>query len=608
MGVGQSIPSKLTHEKLFELTKDSRNVMNLLLEYMLKEVSVRDFLSLSDPKQCKKYVLFMANNLYKYFYELKLFPTKTKQGVLVFRKAEDLTTPDKDVENEKQGLCLVLAYYYTRIFQIYGALALTLLDDIQLASKTGMIAIMKDQKQQLLPPGQRQYYATAGDLSYLSLGYFIFLQSFLTRMMEDDFFVTKYSGSGTKQGKVYFKKQSSVDSNVQKGTFKIMIGTKLPAYIDMYAIRYGVNNFKIEFQPLRYYPKSSTTLKSVELPNKILSSKILTVKLTPSLENGESIYTIDSTNQSVLEYFTELFQEIIMYVRDLTDDSHSVVESEIQEELRLHRTIQNLTKTKPLGHCIARALQLLQSQPIDDKTALSNICRAKFLETSTTLSGSKTTLTRSGIPEPGSPLEDSPGLAALSQLFYEIVYEATPKLAISEQKGSDGFSSMDEYRTFMKNMAILFGDNKDPTDPSKSRSTDNLVKQGLKGIKNRRDKEICRQLGTTESIRIPNQTAKQVSQYVNKLFQLQLQHAAKCGAIFKKLFSIQRDKSTNHFKISLNNNIIKKGFPEIEKINTEARRLLVDYYSHCEETYRDGVKSIYDYKKSTAPTAPAATS
>ena len=85
--MGSSISTQInTHEDLFKSTIDTRNVMNILLEYMLKEVSVRDFLLLSNPNECKKYALFMSNSLYDQFYKLKLMPTKDQRGFLLFRK------------------------------------------------------------------------------------------------------------------------------------------------------------------------------------------------------------------------------------------------------------------------------------------------------------------------------------------------------------------------------------------------------------------------------------------------------------------------------------------------------------------------------------------
>ena len=72
MGTSQSILGTLSRQKVFELTHDTRNLMDVMLEYMLKEISVRDFLALSNPTECKKYVIFLANNLYKHLYNLIL--------------------------------------------------------------------------------------------------------------------------------------------------------------------------------------------------------------------------------------------------------------------------------------------------------------------------------------------------------------------------------------------------------------------------------------------------------------------------------------------------------------------------------------------------------
>ena len=118
MGTSQSIPSTLSREKVFELTRDTRGMMDIMLQYMLKELSVRDFLALSNPTECKKYVIFLANNLYKHFYELEIVPTKDKKGILAFRPVKDLVKDDVD---EKQSLCLTLAYFYTRISMCIAA-------------------------------------------------------------------------------------------------------------------------------------------------------------------------------------------------------------------------------------------------------------------------------------------------------------------------------------------------------------------------------------------------------------------------------------------------------------------------------------------------------
>ena len=83
--------------------------------------------------------------------------------------------------------------------------------------------------------------------------------------------------------------------------------------------------------------------------------------------------------------------------------------------------------------------------------------------------------------------------------------------------------------------------------------------------------------------------------YVKKLFSIQYAHANNCGNIFNQLFKIQKDKSA--FTISLNDNILKNGIPEIERISNMARTLLVDYYSNCETNYLYGIQEIINTNK-----------
>ena len=179
MGTSQSIPSTLTRQKVFELTRDTRGMMDIMLQYMLKELSVRDFLALSNPTECKKYVIFLANNLYKHFYELEIVPTKDKKGILAFRPVKDLVKDDVD---EKQSLCLTLAYFYTRIFQLYGALALTLIDDANVISNSGITSIVTDRTAQkgLVTPGFERYRTSGGaPPPAAALSNFNFLRSLL---------------------------------------------------------------------------------------------------------------------------------------------------------------------------------------------------------------------------------------------------------------------------------------------------------------------------------------------------------------------------------------------------------------------------------------------
>jgi hypothetical protein len=363
----------------------------------------------------------------------------------------------------------------------------------------------------------------------------------------------------------------------------------------------GVIGFTIN--KLRYRLKDSDVEQTIEINPNIIPKYITIISERPR-PGIPYVYKIKDSDKSIQEYFTDLFKKLVPIVKKLVtgqnisgmnyNSKKTVFPSEVgvPDELKLARTIQNITITKPLGHCIARALQLLRNVPLKGEPSLSFICKAKFLESSTiTATGTKTVVSRSGIPEPGSSIDTSPGIAALSQLFYDTIQYGSPKLEIGMKPGPNGQSSLQQYIIFMKNMARLFGDDIDLTLPQ----TEEFIKKlGPRGIKNRRDKELCGQMDS--SIKLPYDVANKVYSIVNLLFKIQLQHASKCGALFKELFNIQ-SSGTGRYNISLNDNIIKKGLPEIERLNSIARTLLIDYYSNCETKYLQGMKIVLDNMK-----------
>jgi hypothetical protein len=655
MGAGQSIPSTLTREKVFELTKSTRGLMDVLLEYMLKELTVRDFLALSNPTECKKYVIFMANNLYKYFYELQIVPTKDKKGLIAFRPVKELVNPPENDEQERQSLCLTLAYFYTRIFQIYGALALTLLDDSKYMTESGFLQYGDTTKKGLLPPGYSAYTtyttysggseatrseatkseatkseATKGGATIpaIALGYFNFLRTFLIDSREDEKgYLSLYSGDGPSKGIIYFSPRirelneygrqvqygSTTEVARQKGLFYIAYsGARKFATLEFYAKQEGIGgDIKATFDKFKYFKKDGTS-ETITLPTDVLKNVPIYIETKrPNSTSGSIIYKIKGSDQSIKEYFNELLSNVVIYHRKLvegegTSGTVSIAsESGTDEALRLARTIQNLTKTKPLGHCLARALQLLSTVPLKGEPAVSHICKAKFFEhTITSASGAKTVVSRSGIPEPGTSLDSSPGMAALAQLFYDTVIIGTPKVVIGTKPGPNGSpSSMEKYIAFMKTMSRLFGDTKGIDGNPKTDSE--LKEKGLVGIKNRRDKDLCKDSSgkeVTGDIVVPKSITGNVYDVVNQMYKVQLQHATECGKIINQLFKVERDKSSGRYRIALSDNIIKKGFPEIERINFLARDVLINYYSTCELKYLQGMKIVLDAKRKTEPT------
>jgi hypothetical protein len=172
-------------------------------------------------------------------------------------------------------------------------------------------------------------------------------------------------------------------------------------------------------------------------------------------------------------------------------------------------------------------------------------------------------------------------------LFYDSIAVGN-KLEIGKEKGPSGKSSLDQYKEFMEKMAKRFDYEHVITDTTK-----------LSDIGNKRDSEACK--GKPDAILIPASETEKVYGYVKQLFTIQLQHSAKCGAIFKLLFDYQYDPRTKLTRMSLSDNVIKKGIPEIDRINYLTRQILIDYYSNCELTYINGMNVILGSKSDTQP-------
>jgi hypothetical protein len=641
--MGASASGPLTHDKLFIETIETRGIMNILLDYMLKNITVRDFLALSNPTECKKYVLFMANRMNQQFYELKIAPERGKKDVIAFRSIKDLVAPDDRTDKEKQSLCLSLAYFYTRIFQIYGALALTLMDDINATRQYETATFLRmpaAQGDSLGTPGSAQVYLHGGmrggaDLpSVIALDNFEFLRGYLRDERREPYgYSARFDET---KGTVYFSKENEkrderqqlIPSGItpevfyQNGQFAISYpGAARYAYVQMTANNVTASaDIRLQIKAIQYMKKGATQYTtSSGIPSQILATPTITIQSQRGA-NDRRMYTIkELKNASIPDFFNSFFNKVLPYIKELSETDSSATpgmptpknlltpgfktEDGIDPTFHITRTVQNLQIHKPLAHCIARALQLLKVMPLGNEPGYSSICKAQFLEIQgRTREGSTITYSRSGIPGRNTFLDQSPGLSALAQLFYDTVAVGSPKLEINQVRHGEGKSSLEQYKEFMLKLARMFGDRDGKTQ-------DQIVSAGLHGIKNRRDYQLCKKTpgdeksqDISENIVIDKPVATKVQGIVQSMFATQLKHAENCGKIFRMLFYIKKEKDSNFYTIRLNDNVIRGGIPEVDRINNYARAVLVDYYSTCETSYMRGMKEVLDHyhQKQTA--------
>ena len=102
-------------------------MLDTILQEMFKRADFIDLYSLADPERCSRYIVVAESALQKLFVKVQLEPRQGADGTFMVQKLEGLQK--KNPLGPKQTeYCRILAFYFIRIFQIYAALALSVLD------------------------------------------------------------------------------------------------------------------------------------------------------------------------------------------------------------------------------------------------------------------------------------------------------------------------------------------------------------------------------------------------------------------------------------------------------------------------------------------------
>ena len=168
MGIGKSKPTDIfkgnvTRESLLKSTEPMRLLMNEAFNLMLKDLSIKDLLSLSSSSECNKYVIIMGKAFEKYFESIDLVPSlKDEDKTIYFQKVDKLTSFDKE---QKQHICIALGYFFTLLFQIFAAIYFTIFDDdsIKPGYTQNIQGILPYQQQQQTGPILRRTFGGSED-------------------------------------------------------------------------------------------------------------------------------------------------------------------------------------------------------------------------------------------------------------------------------------------------------------------------------------------------------------------------------------------------------------------------------------------------------------
>jgi hypothetical protein len=129
--MGGSMSTSGIRERIRNKTKGDGDILNLIFEFMLKQATLADFYSVADPSRCKNYVLAGKEALLKLFITLQIQPVRDAKnsGLLYFQRIDGLKEGlPAELRNKQNEYCLELSFFFIRIFQIFGALTLSVMD------------------------------------------------------------------------------------------------------------------------------------------------------------------------------------------------------------------------------------------------------------------------------------------------------------------------------------------------------------------------------------------------------------------------------------------------------------------------------------------------
>ena len=132
----------------------SKELADRILHILFSKADFLDILTLSSINQCPRYVFTTAEALQTLFQRIQIYPKLGKAGEVLFTPISHISPgliKDKtegtqellEMTKLRNQMCIDIAYMYVRIFQIYGALALTVLDTDPTRRKMQFLPVAK---------------------------------------------------------------------------------------------------------------------------------------------------------------------------------------------------------------------------------------------------------------------------------------------------------------------------------------------------------------------------------------------------------------------------------------------------------------------------------
>ena len=556
-----------TREEMLRVTDDGKYFIEHAFFFMSSQMNMRDFLLMVQPARCSEMIFLTAKALETSFQKYKIAPSRGKDGFVYFKKIDDFKGRCRGqmTDSSTYSVCVTIAMFYVRIFQIYGALSLTILDVDPLYYQQLGGAYLQDGDGAYLQDGDGAYSATqnggklrADDVLFVD---FEILRNYISITSDENYY--KFDGT---QYPIYLNRNIDPLSDSRAA-----VTLELPRRAGQKKAPSIEFNLKIEKGPNTYVFLLSD-FKGLEKDINLLPAEIgRSIRFTKGQGIGSGYTWHGLTIPKALE---RKVLDIVknLGISDYKDGAKDGVNGQRDKEIDRQRYLAGEKGVKePLqtaalwsiftdrkytkSHCVARAIQLVSSAALEKSVPpqiYSSICNEKFLSGSGSLPGA------------GQSILKEKGIFVLHQLFYDTLNQITPIV---------GDQTRSKYENLRKVMALVFLNNPETSiNQIADKASGTYCKDSKKGKTILvRDKELI--------VDLRNQA--------RDMLLLQITHTAQVVNLLKELFILEKGKP-----VTLNPKLVEGGLAAVNVVADKARVLLVNYYGTCESKYQAGVQMI----------------
>jgi hypothetical protein len=633
---------------------------------MVTKLTPKDLLALSNPSECKKAVFVMKDAIDATFRKLRIRPQKDKSsGILYYSLIDELvpqgdskgvgfrlgsssgstvgqplpTQSDKfsvDAE-EYYGHCLDLAYFYIRIFQIFGALAMTVADNSK-AGSTTPVRYIKGPERGIVgavpTPLKKSWSFFGGSLTKEQ-----FIEPFSDRFLSAQT-STKIRDAIRLTVNQYLPfssylispetKQSVRDISIlymfeRFNTMRLRISMNSSlSSITTIALEFIIDNENklvgsIRYKPIYSYGESKSV--GYELSSISLKKKNANPVLVPNSSNysrsfnfvkdGDQYVSKDKATELNGKSMDELFNFYFTAVIDSLNNSRPIGElvGEPAKGTVSYSSPSGYVPSSsygspsssifsPGGLALGRQVYGTSTNPLDtdyikqflrtDMPRQTSYCVSRALQlldinplssskkATSHICNPKFTADKPILPDPKASLAKSPGLQSLEHLYYSL-----PQLKKSGATWSYDIKTVDpEYKQFLNDLRKeLMG----ATDPMPDGKT--MKDLGM------RDTGCSVTTGTSGDIEVGEAKIKSVLPFVQQLYGIQQMQTAKVYQFITTYLIVKKTGSDGSKQYYIHPSIIQN-IPNLEVVAKKARELIKAYYIGCEQTYQKGVAAV----------------